>query len=210
MRKKLTVATLFHAAALFALAAGCGGARTGPAGLAATNAAVQSPTAAQQTATPTPDAVRHLCEGLESPLPPPEGFVSDFANVLDEAAERRLEAKLGRLKARGNVELAVVTVETTGGKSPFDYSLAVACGWGVGPPETEEGGGLVLLLAVKDRKWHIQVSDRLLPDLPNETTAEIGGRMRPHLGAGDYGRGVETCVDGLVAHLAERRGFGLE
>ncbi|HWS52644.1 MAG TPA: TPM domain-containing protein, partial [Pyrinomonadaceae bacterium] len=171
-------------------------------------AAGLAPPQTNATAAPTaPPRTDGPCAGLKSPLPAPPGHVGDFANVIDEDVTRRLEEKLARLKRQGNVELAVVTVETTAGEDINDYSLAVACGWGVGPPESEPGGGIVLLLAVKDRRWRVQVSERLRPDLPDDAVKEIGDRMNPHFRAGDYARGLDACVDGLIARLAEKRNF---
>ena len=194
MKLKLPVAALF----LF-LAAGCA-----PAPPAAKLAQAE-PTA--QASPPAPPKSESLCAGRESPLTAPAGYVGDFAEVIDEATRRRLEDKLARLEKQANIELAVVTVETTGGRDISDYSLSVACGWGLGPPEGEPGGGLLLLLAVKDRKWRVQVSERLRADLPDDAVKQIGDRMNPHLRAGDYGRGLETCADALIARLAEKRNF---
>jgi uncharacterized protein len=157
-----------------------------------------------QTAQPTPAPT---APAVESPLPPPVGFVNDFANVIDAETESLLEARLRGLKLRAHIEIGVATVETTGGRDINDYSLAVARGWGVGPPSGEDGGGLLLLFAIKDRKWRLQVSDRLRADLPDEAAAEIAGVMTPSLRAGRYGEAATNYVDGLIKRLAERRGF---
>ena len=69
---------------------------------------------------------------VESPLPPPKGFVNDYANVFDAESETRLESALRELRDKSDVEFAVVTIETTGDRPIFDYSLDVARGWGVG------------------------------------------------------------------------------
>lgn len=96
----------------------------------------------------------------KSPLPDPTGFVNDYAKVLDEATKKRLEARLDSLKKKSEIEFAVVTVETTGERSSFDYTMAVARGWGIGS-KAPGGGGLILLVAVKDRKWELRWSRRL-------------------------------------------------
>jgi uncharacterized membrane protein YgcG len=160
-----------------------------------------------RTASPTPAQNLDI---VESPLPQPKGFVGDFAEVIDAKTEGVLEAKLKLLKKRANIELAVATVETTGDKDIFNYSLAVARGWGVGPPAGEEGGGLLLLIAVKDHQWRIQVSRGLEADLPDDVVADIGRTMTPSLREGRYGPGVTKCVDGLIRRLAERRGFSMK
>jgi uncharacterized membrane protein YgcG len=183
-------------AAALALAALGGGCARGP--------AQQAETLVGQTARPTP---AQNSNAVESPLPPPQGFVGDFAEVIDARTEEALEAKLKQLKERAKIEMAVATVETTGGRDISDYSLAVARGWGIGPPAGEEGGGLLLLLATKDRTWRIQVSRSLEADIPNEAAAKIGGGMLDSLRKGQYDEAITNCVDGLIQRLAERRGF---
>lgn len=192
------------ALALCALALGClsQGTSAPPGDADAKSAANAAPVRAD-----APAANATAAPGGESPLPRPAGYVSDFAGVIDAPTRERLEAWLGRLRERTKIEVAVVTVETTGERSVNDYSLAVARGWGVGPPAGEEGGGVLLLLAVKDHKWRIQVTRSLESDLPDEAVGQIGGRMTPDLREGRYGEAVLKCVDGLVKRLGERRGF---
>jgi uncharacterized protein len=142
----------------------------------------------------------------ESPLPPPQGYVNDYAKVIDAETKQRLEERLSRLKERSGVEIGVAVVGTMGAQDIFDYSLAVARGWGIGPPPGQEGGGVLILLAVEDRKWRIQVSRALEADLPNDVVGEIGERMKPSLRQGQYGEAVVKCVEGLVERLDARRG----
>lgn len=145
----------------------------------------------------------------ESPLPPPTGFVNDYANVFDAEAKVRLESALKELRDRSGVEFAVVTVETTGDQPIFDYSLAVARGWGIGPLDNSNGGGLLLMLATKDRKWRIQVSRSLEKDLPGSETKRLGDESLQLYREGKYAEGITKYVGALVARLEEKRGFKL-
>ncbi len=144
----------------------------------------------------------------KSPLPPPEPFrfVNDFAGVLEPGTSNRMEGILRALKTSGDIEFAVVTVKTTGEQDIFDYSLAVARGWGVGSSEGEKNG-LLLLVAVDDRKYFIQVSRHLEGDLPDGLVGEIGRRMREPFRRGDYSAGLMTAVQTVVSTLEEKRGF---
>jgi uncharacterized membrane protein YgcG len=190
---------------LASLAQGCLQSSSAPAG----GGNASRPVALVAQATPAAPAApaTPASPSAESPLPPPEGFVNDFAGVIDDPTESQLEARLGRLKERAKIEIAVATVKTTGGQTVYDYSLAVARGWGIGPPAGEEGGGVLLLLASEDRKWRIQVTRSLEADLPDEVVGRIGAAMNPALREGRYGEAVNRCVDDLVKRLAERRGF---
>ncbi|MBX5480157.1 MAG: TPM domain-containing protein, partial [Pyrinomonas methylaliphatogenes] len=144
-----------------------------------------------------------------STFPAPVGYVNDFAGVIDSQTAARLETLLRNLKERADIEFAVVTVRTTGGEDIFDYSLELARSWGIGSSEGEKNG-LLLLVAVDDRKYFIQVSRHLEGDLPDGLVGEIGRRMRPYFREGRYGEGIMIAVQGIIATLAEKRGFDLE
>ncbi len=146
----------------------------------------------------------------ESPLPPPAGYVTDNSNVIDAATEERLTAILKGLKERADIEFAVVTVPTTGGRDIFDYSLSVARGWGIGSKEGEKNG-LLLVVATGDRKYQTQVSRHLEGDLPDGLVGEISRqRLVPPFRQGDYGKGVSDFVQTVVATLAQKRNFSVE
>lgn len=158
-----------------------------------------------------------LCAGVgvsradtaQSPLPPPTGYVNDYANVIDTATKQRMENILVNLKQRANIEFAVVVVKTTGDQPIYDYSLAVARGWGIGSKEDEQNG-LLLLVAIDDRKYQIQISRHLEGDLPDGYAGEVGRRMREPFRAGNYSAGLMTAVETLIATLGEKRGFNIE
>lgn len=149
----------------------------------------------------------------EAPLPQPEGFykyVTDNANVIDPATKERLATILNRLKERADIEFAVVTVPTTGDRDIFGYSLSIARGWGIGSKEGEKNG-LLLVVAVNDRKWQVQVSRHLEGDMPDTLAGEIARqRLVPQFRQGNYGQGINDFVQAVIATLAEKRGFQLE
>src|SRR5437667_12648701 len=95
----------------------------------------------------------------QSPLPKPTGYVNDYAGVVDSATKERLETTLGNLDRQQQIQFSVVTVDTTGGQDIFDYSLAVARGWGIGSTDTQQPS-LLLLAAIIDRQYVTQVSRR--------------------------------------------------
>lgn len=147
----------------------------------------------------------------QAPLPPPTPFrfVSDFANVIDAPSRDRMENILINLKQRANIEFAVVTVRTTGDQPIYNYSLAVARGWGIGSKEDEQNG-LLLLVAIDDRKYQIQVSRHLEGDLPDGYVGEVGRRLREPFRAGNYGEGLAKAVETMIATLGQSRGFSIE
>jgi uncharacterized protein len=150
-----------------------------------------------------------LAQATQSPLPTPTGFVNDYANVLDAATKARLETILTNLSDQHQIEFAVVTVPTTGDQDIFDYTLAVARGWGIGAKDGDQAGG-ILLVAVNDRKYQTQVSRHLEGDLPDGLLGQIQReRLVPPFKQGNYAKGIADTIETYVATLAEKRGFSV-
>ncbi|MDT5270924.1 MAG: uncharacterized protein QOH49_3110 [Acidobacteriota bacterium] len=149
----------------------------------------------------------------EAPLPQPDGFykyVNDNANVIDAATKEHLATILNRLKERADIEFAVVTVPTTGDEDIFEYSLALARGWGIGSKEGEKNA-LLLVVAVNDHKWRVQVSRHLEGDMADSLAGEIARqRLVPQFRQNNYSQGISDFVQATIATLAEKRGFQLE
>jgi uncharacterized protein len=147
-----------------------------------------------------------------SPIPLPEPFtpVVDYANVIEPATRGRLEAIYKNLKQRADIEFAVVTVTTTGDRDIFEYSLDIARGWGIGSKEGEKNG-LLLVVAVNDRKYFTQVSRHLEGDLNDGLVGQIQReRLVPQFRRGNYSQGINDTIQSYVATLAEKRGFTIE
>lgn len=154
--------------------------------------------------------VSSYAQTAQSPLPNPTGYVNDYAKVIDRATRDRLETTLGNLDRQHQIQFSVVTVDTTGGQDIFDYSLAVARGWGLGSKDTQKPS-LLLLAAIKDRKYYTQVSRHLEGDIPDGLAGQIQReRLVPAFRAGEYGRGLEETVNAYITTLAEKNGFSTD
>src|SRR6266571_7596649 len=149
-------------------------------------------------------------QAAQSPLPPPNGYVNDYAKVIDQETKQRLETTLANLDHQQQIQFSVVTVDTTGDQPIFDYSLAVARGWGIGSKDTQKPS-LLLLVAIKDRKYFTQVSRHLEGDLPDGLVGQIQReQLVPAFKAGEYGRGLNDTIDAYIATIAGKRGFSTD
>jgi uncharacterized protein len=153
---------------------------------------------------------RVSAQTTKSPLPAPTGYINDYAKVIDAETEQRLEATLTKLDQQQQIQFAVVTVDSTSGTEIFDYSIAVARGWGIGAKDAQKPS-LLLLVAIKDRKYYTQVSRHLEGDLPDGLVGQIQReKLVPAFRASDYGRGITDTVNEYISTLARKRGFGTD
>ena len=137
-------------------------------------------------------------------LPAPKGLVNDFANIFDQKTKEELEQTLVNFQKQAKIDFAIVTVKTTGDKTAFDYSLSVARDWGVGAKP--DGAGVLLLIAVEDKHWHIQITRVLEKILSNAEVGKLGALMQPYFRKQEYGEGATKCVSAFIKVLKERRG----
>ena len=142
-----------------------------------------------------------------SPLPKPTSPVMDYANVLDANTKAALEKRIIDFRNTSNprVELAVAIVKTTGERPIFDYSLAVARGWGIGSKESDNPGAL-LLIAIDDRKYVTQVSKDLEDELPDGLVGQLQREnLVPAFRQQDYGKGVTDTINAIFAQLKQSK-----
>jgi uncharacterized protein len=147
----------------------------------------------------------------QSPLPQSGNMVSDYADVMDSASEAQLERRLRNLRTKTtpSIEMAVVTVKTTGGQDIFDYSLAVARGWGIGA-KTDDNPSLLLLVAIDDRKYFTQTSRDIEGDLPDGFVGQVQReKLVPAFRQGLYAQGITDTIDAYVVRVAQQRGIDL-
>ena len=143
----------------------------------------------------------------ESPLSKPTSPVMDYAGVLDSATKQRVEDTVKEYSEKSNpsVEIAVAVVKTTGGVPIFDYSFAVARGWGIGSRQ-DDNPGLLLLVAVEDRKYFTQVSKDLEDELPDGIVGSLQRTyLVPPFKRGNYARGIEDTINAYIKTIESRR-----
>lgn len=97
-------------------------------------------------------------------------YVHDFSDILTPSEEAQLHNQLIQLKEKYTIETAIVTIPTTGDNSIDDYTLKLAREWGVGG---KSNNGLVILAAIEDRKWRVEVGYGLEGDLPDILTKQL-------------------------------------
>jgi uncharacterized protein len=118
----------------------------------------------------------------------PQGYVSDFANVIDPQSRAELEAYCGQLERSTGVQMALVTLPSLDGNPIEDVSNDLFRQWGIGKRGKDEG--IMLLLAVQDHRDRIEVGYGLEPILPDGFDGSILRGIAPLLKQGAYGQAM--------------------
>ena len=138
----------------------------------------------------------------------PQGYVSDFAHVVDGPSHDAAEQYCYKLEQATGVQVAVVTVDTLDEAPIEDFANDLFRKWGVGQKGKNEG--LLLLLAIKDRKQRIEVGYGLEPILPDGFVGDVAVDMRPLLQQGQYGAAILQGVESMGSRVAAAKHVALD
>lgn len=117
------------------------------------------------------------------------GRVVDRADLLDDATETMLTARLARLERETGAQMVVATTPSLGGREIDEYSLDLARAWRIGSKERNDG--LLLLVAPKERRVRIEVGKGLEKVMKNEVAARIiRAKMVPLFKQGQMQAGI--------------------
>jgi uncharacterized protein len=147
----------------------------------------------------------HAQNGL--PKTKPAGYVNDFAGVLSQPAVNLLTALCTEVDQKAKAQIAVVTVKSLEGRPIEDYSIALATQWGIGPKQS--ASGVLILLAVDDRKNRIEVGYGLEPILPDGKVGEFLREAQPYLREGNYDAALLLITRRVADVIAQDHGVTL-
>jgi uncharacterized protein len=145
-------------------------------------------------------------------LPELTAPVNDFAHVIDAQSAAGIERLSRSLKsASGDVVVVatVPTIEPYGDIQEYATKLFENHGRGIG--EKAKGNGVLILLALKERKVRIEVGyglEEFITDrFAGETSRQV---MVPEFRSGNYGTGLLAGTARVVGRIAKARNVKLD
>ncbi len=134
----------------------------------------------------------------------PTGYVNDFAGVLSENTRAQLAEMCRQADEKAAAQVAVVTVKTTGGEDIFNYSVELYQKWGIGQKGKDRG--VLILLAIDDRKYYTTVGYGLEAILPDGKVGGFGREAVPYLKKGDYDGAAKLLASRVINVIAQDAG----
>lgn len=122
----------------------------------------------------------------------PSNYVNDFAHVLSAQTLAELNDACHKVDQETHSQIAVVTINTLDGADIETYARNLFNQWGIGYKGTNRG--VLILLAVADRKYQIEVGYGLEPVISNEKAATFGREAVPLLKQGNYNAAINLMT----------------
>ena len=132
----------------------------------------------------------------------PTGSITDRADLLPPAQEQKLRKTLDNLSTQTGAALVVVTLPSMEGGQIDDFTNRLFEKWGVG--QTEQDNGVMLLVAVKERKMRIEVGYGLEGTVTDGKAGEIRDTyILPYFKNGQMAAGIESGTLALANLIAK-------
>ena len=143
---------------------------------------------------------------IEKPNPPV--LVTDLAGVLSPEQKQALENKLVAIDDSSSNQIAVVILPTLDGNPIEEYATKLFRTWGIGNKKTNNG--ILLLIAIQDKKIRIEVGYGLEGAIPDITANSIiDNDIKPAFRQQAYYEGIDKATDDIekaaVGEYKEKR-----
>ena len=155
-----------------------------------------------------------LCTlAAQAALPELTKPVNDFANVIDPGDEQQLDAMIRRLQMASGDVVVIATVETVAPAfaTARDYAVELFENRGRGIGERGKDNGVLILVALKERRVEIEVGyglEQWITDgFAGETSRDF---IAPQFRNGRYGAGLIAGTSRIIGRIAEGRNVELE
>lgn len=132
----------------------------------------------------------------EPEIPTIVPYVNDFAGVIEPQYESAINDYATQLEASTTAEIAVLTVRTTQPMPIEDYAVRVFEKNGIG--QKGKDNGILIVVAIDDRRWRIEVGYGLEGTINDAKAGRIGREyITAYFREEKYGEGLYLTVQTL-------------
>lgn len=130
-----------------------------------------------------------LVAGLSLTAYASSNHLVDEAGLLTDTEAANLEAKLSQISDRHNVDIVIVAVDSTDGKSPMDFADDY---YDYNGYRTD---GILLLVSMDDSDWWVSTTGYGITAITDAGLDYMSNRFVPYLSDGEFAQAFEKFVD---------------
>lgn len=136
-------------------------------------------------------------------------YVNDYANVLSEETEKYIVSQSSKLNAIDGTQIVVVTIPSLEGETIENYANKLFNEFGIG--DSKNNNGLLLLLALEERMFRVEVGYGLEGILPDGKTGRFQDQyIIPYLKNNDWDNGIINGYNAFYKDIVEQRNLKIE
>ncbi len=146
-------------------------------------------------------------QGQEGYPSPTDDYVNDYAGVLDQGDADAIRKMFKDLEYQTGIEAVAVTINSigdynTGDTTIEDFATSLFNTWGIG--HKKENNGVLILVAVKDRKCRIELGRGYGRIYDSVMKQVIDEKMIPYFRTNGYSRGIYEGARGVIEKVTKK------
>jgi uncharacterized protein len=130
----------------------------------------------------------------------PQGYVSDFAGVVDAAGKSQLDAYCAAVEQATGAQIALVTIGSLQREPIEDVTRAIFRAWNL--DQKPRKNAVIWLVTIDERRDQIQAGAGLSAILPDSEMAAILRQARPALARRQYAEALMAVADEIGTRIA--------
>jgi len=136
----------------------------------------------------------------------PGNHVVDLAGIIGPHTKIEINRYLSELEQKTTAQMAVLTIKSLEGQTIEEFSLFIAHDkWKLG--QKDKDNGVLLVVALKERKYRIEVGYGLEGALPDSLVGGFGRSiLTPYFKKRQYSEGVMAAVVAIANEIADNAG----
>jgi uncharacterized protein len=143
------------------------------------------------------------------PSPTNYKYINDYVNILNEDEKEKIISIGKELEDKTTAQSVVVIIDSTDGIEISDYALNLFRTWGIG--QKNKDNGLLILIAIEDRAWRVEVGRGLEGAIPDVLSNRVMETLaKDNFKNEDYGSGIINSYSAFSDLIAEEYGVSLE
>ena len=141
--------------------------------------------------------------------PTNEFYINDYAGILSQETEDYILQRSLALNEADGTQIVVVTVRNLEGMPLEVYANRLFNDFGIG--DEEKNNGLLLLLALEEREFRVEVGDGLSGILPDGKTGRFQDEyIIPYLKEDKWDEGIRNGYDAFYSEIVEENNLNID
>lgn len=135
------------------------------------------------------------------PAPTALKYVNDYTSTLDETTKQYIVSVGKELEDKTGAQEVVVIIDSLQGNDISVYANELFRTWGIG--EKTKNNGLLILIALKDRQWRVEVGTGLEGAVTDIYSARVMDNIAaPKFKDGNYSQGIKDSYSLFADSIA--------
>ncbi|MGL5084466.1 MAG: TPM domain-containing protein [Clostridium sp.] len=143
------------------------------------------------------------------PTPTSYKYLNDYTGTLSESETKNIISIGKELEDKTGAQAIVVIINSTDGAPIEDYAIKLFRGWGIG--KKNKDNGLLILLALNDKAWRVEVGRGLEGAIPDALSNRVMDSIaKPSFIDNNYGTGLLNSYSAFSDYIASEYNVTLD